>query len=74
MLDAIGDLTLAGAPLLGAYRTVHGGHKVNYAALTALMADPSAWCLSEAEAVLPARSQADLPGALPAAAYAPDVS
>jgi UDP-3-O-[3-hydroxymyristoyl] N-acetylglucosamine deacetylase len=74
MLDAVGDLALAGAPLLGAYRSVHGGHKLNYAALTALMADTSAWCLTEGEPVWPARSHADLPAALPAAAYAPDVS
>jgi UDP-3-O-[3-hydroxymyristoyl] N-acetylglucosamine deacetylase len=73
MLDAVGDLALAGAPLLCAYRTVHGGHKLNYAALTALMADTSAWCWVE-EPAWPARSHADLPAALPAAAYAPDVS
>jgi UDP-3-O-[3-hydroxymyristoyl] N-acetylglucosamine deacetylase len=74
MLDAVGDLALAGAPLLGVYRTVHGGHKLNYAALTALMADTSAWCLTEGEPAWPARSHADLPVGLPAAAYAPDVS
>jgi UDP-3-O-[3-hydroxymyristoyl] N-acetylglucosamine deacetylase len=74
MLDALGDLALAGAPILGAYRTVHGGHKLNYAALTALMADTSAWCLAEGEPAWPARSHADLPAGLPAAAYAPDVS
>ena len=39
MLDAIGDLALAGQPLLGAYRTVRGGHKLNHAVLSALMAD-----------------------------------
>ena len=43
VLDAIGDLALAGAPLLGAYRSVRGGHKLNYAVLSALMADTSAW-------------------------------
>ena len=47
-LDAIGDLTLAGAPLLGAYRSVRGGHKLNHAVLSALMADPSAWTLVDA--------------------------
>ena len=46
-LDAIGDLALAGAPLLGAYRSVRGGHKLNHAVLSALMADPSAWVLVE---------------------------
>ena len=39
-LDAIGDLALAGAPLLAAYRSVRGGHKLNHAVLSALMADP----------------------------------
>ena len=40
VLDAIGDLALAGLPLLGAYRSVRGGHKLNHAVLTALLADP----------------------------------
>ena len=44
-LDAIGDLALAGAPLLGAYRSVRGGHKLNHAVLSALMADPTAWTM-----------------------------
>jgi len=38
------------------------------------MADRSAWCLAEGEPALPTRSHADLPAALPAAAFAPDVS
>ena len=42
-VDAIGDLALSGAPLLGAYRSVRGGHKLNHAVLTALMADRTAW-------------------------------
>jgi UDP-3-O-[3-hydroxymyristoyl] N-acetylglucosamine deacetylase len=42
-LDAIGDLALAGLPLIGAYHSVRGGHKLNHAVLCALMADPSAW-------------------------------
>ncbi len=36
-VDAIGDLALAGAPLIGAYRSVRGGHKLNHAVVTALM-------------------------------------
>ena len=39
----IGDLALAGAPLIGAYHSVRGGHKLNHAVVTALMADPTAW-------------------------------
>jgi UDP-3-O-[3-hydroxymyristoyl] N-acetylglucosamine deacetylase len=48
-LDAIGDLALAGAPLLGSYRSVRGGHKLNHAVLSALMADRSAWTVVEGQ-------------------------
>jgi UDP-3-O-[3-hydroxymyristoyl] N-acetylglucosamine deacetylase len=74
VLDAIGDLALAGAPLLGVYKTVRGGHKLNYAALSALMSDASAWTVVEAEPVRPVRGHADLTAGLAVPAYAPDVS
>jgi UDP-3-O-[3-hydroxymyristoyl] N-acetylglucosamine deacetylase len=74
MLDAIGDLALAGAPLLGAYRTVRGGHKLNHAVLSALMADPSAWIMVEAEPARRIRGHAELATGMVAPAYAPDVS
>ena len=77
----IGDLALAGAPLLGAYRSVRGGHKLNHAVLSALMADPSAWTVVEAGAPVreaprrviarPCRRSAT---GLVAPAYGPDVS
>ena len=54
-LDAIGDLALAGAPILGAYKSVRGGHKLNHAVLCALIADPSAWTVVEAKSDRPAR-------------------
>ena len=74
-LDAIGDLALAGMPLLGAYRSVRGGHKLNYAVMSALMADQSAWTMVEGDAVRPGRGHADVaPSLVAAAAYAPDVS
>jgi UDP-3-O-[3-hydroxymyristoyl] N-acetylglucosamine deacetylase len=47
LLDAIGDLALAGAPILGAYRSVRGGHKLNHAVLAALLSDPTAWTFVE---------------------------
>ncbi|MEL6375081.1 MAG: UDP-3-O-acyl-N-acetylglucosamine deacetylase, partial [Pseudomonadota bacterium] len=43
MLDAIGDLSLAGAPILGAYRSVRGGHRLNAHVLQAVLADETAW-------------------------------
>jgi UDP-3-O-[3-hydroxymyristoyl] N-acetylglucosamine deacetylase len=47
-LDAIGDLALAGAPIIGAYRSYMPGHRLNFLALEALFADRSAFALVEA--------------------------
>jgi UDP-3-O-[3-hydroxymyristoyl] N-acetylglucosamine deacetylase len=75
VLDAIGDLALAGLPLLAAYRTIRGGHKLNHAVLSALMADTSAWRVVEAsEPSRRRRGHADLPGGLVAPAYGPEVA
>jgi len=73
-VDAIGDLALAGAPLIGAYRSVRGGHKLNHAVLSALMADRSAWAYVEMPETRRLRGHADLSAGFPAAAYGPDVS
>jgi UDP-3-O-[3-hydroxymyristoyl] N-acetylglucosamine deacetylase len=78
VLDAIGDLTLAGLPLLGAYRSIRPGHKLNHAVLTALLADRGAWRVVEAETARRSRGHveagAGLVGGLIAPAYGPDVS
>src|SRR6266851_3837499 len=66
-LDAIGDLSLAGAPILGAYRSVRGGHKLNHAVLSALIADPSAWTVVEERAPR-VRAHADVAAGLVAPA------
>ena len=42
-LDAVGDLALAGAQILGCFRSYRGGHKVNAMALQALLADRDAF-------------------------------
>ncbi len=73
-VDAIGDLALAGAPLIGAYRSVRGGHKLNHAVVTALMADRSAWAYVEMPEARRPRGHADLAVGFAAAAYGPDVS
>lgn len=81
VLDVVGDLALAGLPIMGLYRSVRGGHKLNHAVLTALMADRHAWRIVEAtetvaERPSPARrprGHADV-GVVAAAAFAPDVS
>jgi UDP-3-O-[3-hydroxymyristoyl] N-acetylglucosamine deacetylase len=76
-LDAVGDLALAGLPLLATYRSVRGGHTLNHAILSALMADPSAWAVVEATTpavAAPRRVRGHAEVATPAPAYAPDVS
>src|SRR5262249_24713955 len=52
-LDALGDLALAGMPLLATYRSVRGGHTLNHAVVSALMADPTAWTMVEAAPTVP---------------------
>jgi UDP-3-O-[3-hydroxymyristoyl] N-acetylglucosamine deacetylase len=44
LLDAYGDLYLAGAPLLGAFHGVRSGHSHTRRLLAALFADQDAWC------------------------------
>jgi len=42
-LDALGDLYLLGAPLIGRYESVRGGHELNNALARALLGRPAAW-------------------------------
>ncbi|MEM7289919.1 MAG: UDP-3-O-acyl-N-acetylglucosamine deacetylase [Pseudomonadota bacterium] len=51
-LDAIGDLALAGAPIIGCYRSYRGGHKLNSMVLQALLSDRDAF-----DFVQPSRSR-----------------
>lgn len=59
MLDALGDLALAGAPILGRYTGVRAGHALTNALLRALFARPGAVRMVEADSAVLAR----LPGA-----------
>ncbi|PPQ40112.1 UDP-3-O-acyl-N-acetylglucosamine deacetylase [Rhodoblastus acidophilus] len=60
MLDAVGDLALAGAPLIGAYQSYCGGHKMNVAVLDALFADKKAWRFVDAPVPHREGARADL--------------
>jgi len=51
MLDAVGDLALAGAPILGSYQSVRGGHRLNAYVLQKLLADTEAWTMVSAPRV-----------------------
>lgn len=46
-LDAIGDLALAGAQFIGCYASYRGGHRLNAAALKALLTDRTAYEIVE---------------------------
>lgn len=73
-LDAVGDLAMAGLPLLGRYRSLCGGHKLNAAVVAALMADRSAWTIVEAEPRRKSRRGHAEIGAQVAPAYRADLS
>ncbi|MDO5648231.1 UDP-3-O-acyl-N-acetylglucosamine deacetylase [Paracoccus sp. (in: a-proteobacteria)] len=59
MLDAVGDLALAGAPLLAQYTGHRAGHAMTNRLLRALFADPTAWEWVQCSPALEGR----LPGA-----------
>lgn len=44
LLDALGDLYLAGGPLIGAFHGVRSGHRHTRRLLAALFRESSAWC------------------------------
>lgn len=49
MLDAVGDLALAGAPIIGRYTGVRAGHGLTNRLLRRLFATPGAWEWCEAD-------------------------
>jgi UDP-3-O-[3-hydroxymyristoyl] N-acetylglucosamine deacetylase len=48
MLDAIGDLALAGTRFIGCFRSYRGGHRLNAEALRRLLSDRTAFEIVEA--------------------------
>lgn len=58
MLDALGDLALAGAPLLGHYTGIRAGHSLTNTLLRALFATPNAVRLVQCDGAMASR----LPG------------
>lgn len=52
LLDAVGDLALAGAPLRGRFVAHRSGHTLNVRLLRAMFADPGAWRMA-GDAALP---------------------
>jgi UDP-3-O-[3-hydroxymyristoyl] N-acetylglucosamine deacetylase len=64
LLDVVGDLALAGAPIRGRFRGARSGHALNNRVLRALFADASAWrmtglpIMSEGMTATPVRAAA----------------
>ena len=53
LLDAVGDLYLAGAPLVGHFCGVRSGHAHTRRLLAALFADDDAWAFTSLAATAP---------------------
>ncbi len=51
ILDAVGDLYLAGAPIMGCFKGVCSGHAMNNELLRSLFADESAWSYTTADSL-----------------------
>lgn len=76
LLDAVGDLALAGFPIQGLYRSFKGGHRLNAMALSALLEAKDAWSLAAAPAARePGREgRVELLAGVLAPVFAPEAS
>lgn len=70
-LDAVGDLGLAGLPLLASYRSYCSGHRLNVAVLEALFASRANYAVIEGE-TRREKGYAEI-GAMPVPAFAADL-
>ena len=61
LLDAVGDLMLAGAPIAGVYEARQPGHAMNNKLVRALLEKPEAWCWeTDAESLTTAQPRASV--------------
>ncbi len=69
VLDCVGDLYLAGAPIIGRIDALRSGHALNHELLCALFADDSAWSYKEfSDALVPGTAHGAEPEAVAATA------
>jgi UDP-3-O-[3-hydroxymyristoyl] N-acetylglucosamine deacetylase len=71
MLDAIGDLGLAGLPILGTYKSFCGGHRLNIAVLKELFASRANYTIVD-DGTRRQTGYAEIRSAAGVPAYAPD--
>ncbi|MET0744889.1 MAG: UDP-3-O-acyl-N-acetylglucosamine deacetylase [Microvirga sp.] len=72
ILDAVGDLALGGLPIVGAYRSYCGGHRMNFLVLEALFANRSNYTIVDGSARREP-AYAERAGAMAVRAFAQDV-
>jgi len=72
VLDAVGDLALAGYPLLASYHSYCGGHRLNFSVLEALFSDRSNYAIVESGARREV-GYAEIATGIAVPAFAPDV-
>ena len=73
LLDAVGDLALAGLPIQGAYRSYCGGHRMNVGVLSALFSDRANYRIVEAQGARRDPSLAELGAGFGIAAFAAEL-
>jgi UDP-3-O-[3-hydroxymyristoyl] N-acetylglucosamine deacetylase len=72
ILDAVGDLALAGLPLLGTYRSYCGGHRLNLGVLEALFASRSNYAVIDGSRRRET-GYAEIGNGIAVPAFAPDI-
>ena len=72
MLDAIGDLSLAGHPILGTYKSFCGGHRLNIAVLKELLSDRANYAIVDG-GTRRETGHAEMGSGIAVPAFAPDV-
>ncbi len=69
LLDAVGDLSLAGAPICGRFVADQPGHALNARLVRALLDTPEAWCWANEPDCEPAREPVRVPAPALVAAH-----
>jgi UDP-3-O-[3-hydroxymyristoyl] N-acetylglucosamine deacetylase len=72
MLDAVGDLALAGYPILGTYKSFCGGHRLNIAVLKELLSDRANYAIVDG-GTRRETGHAEIGSGMAVPAFAPDV-
>jgi UDP-3-O-[3-hydroxymyristoyl] N-acetylglucosamine deacetylase len=73
MLDAVGDLALAGLPIIGEYRSYCGGHRLNVGVLEALFSSRANYTITDTAPRRDTTIAAELVSSISQPVFAPEV-